>query len=66
MKKEIIKNQAKKWAELFVSSEEAFINDFKSTVDIGRFEPEELKVIVNLAQGYANYPYANKSKQNAV
>lgn len=66
MKKETIKNQAKKWAELFVSSEEAFINEFKNTVDIGRFEPEELNLIVNLAQVYTNYLTKQATREETI
>lgn len=66
MEIEIIKNQAKKWAELFVSSEEAFTNDFKNTVDMGRFEPAELNVIVNLAQVYANYLTKQETREKTL
>lgn len=66
MEIEIIKNQAKKWAELFVSSEEAFTNDFKHTVDIGRFKPEEFGIIINLAQLYVNYLTKQETREKTL
>lgn len=54
MKEEKIKIQAKKWAEMYINSPAEFIADYQTAVDIGRYEPNELLIIVNLAHIYEN------------
>ena len=54
MKEEKIKIQAKKWAEMYIKSPSEFIADYKTAVDIGRYEPLELFTILELAVVYEN------------
>lgn len=55
MKEEKIKSQAKKWAELFVKSEEEFLKDYQCTVAVGRYDGITIQILVKLAQAYANF-----------
>ena len=60
-----IKQQAKKWAELFVESEQSFLDDFKTTVDSKRYEPVILGLIISLSQCYYNLLSGRMSKEDA-
>lgn len=66
MKEEKIKIQAKKWAEMYINSPAEFIADYQTAVDIGRYEPNELLIIVNLAHVYENCIKQDIDRQEAI
>lgn len=66
MKEEKIKLQAKKWAEMYVESPKAFMDDYITTVEIGRFELMELFIISGLAVVYENYIRGDITREAAL